>query len=79
MYISHPESPQESNADFSGAPDLFSAQYAVSEEKEAPVKTPNPEIMVEKVKIVEKEPRRVTEIRVYYDDQTYETFIPAKK
>ena len=79
MYISHPESPQESNADFGGAPDLFSAQYTISEEKEAPVKTPNPEIKVEKVKIVEKEPRRVTEIRVYYDDQTYETFIPAKK
>lgn len=26
-----------------------------------------------------KEPRKVTEIRVYYDDQTYETFVPAKK
>ena len=31
------------------------------------------------LKIVEKEPRKVTEIRVYYDDQTYETFVPAKK
>ena len=30
------------------------------------------------VKIVDKEPRRVTEIRVYYDDQTYETFVPMK-
>lgn len=30
------------------------------------------------LKIVDKEPRKVTEIRVYYDDQTYETFIPAK-
>ena len=29
--------------------------------------------------IVDKEPRKVTEIRVYYDDQTYETFVPAKK
>ncbi len=27
----------------------------------------------------EKAPRKVTEIRVYYDDQTYETFVPAKK
>lgn len=27
----------------------------------------------------EREPRKVTEIRVYYDDQTYETFVPAKK
>ena len=30
------------------------------------------------VKIIDKEPRKVTEIRVYYDDQTYETFVPAK-
>lgn len=29
--------------------------------------------------IPQKEPRRVTEIRVYYDDQTFETFVPAKK
>jgi transcriptional regulator with XRE-family HTH domain len=34
----------------------------------------NPQIM----KIVDKEPRKVTEIRVYYDDQTYETFVPMK-
>jgi len=33
----------------------------------------------EEIRLVEKEPRRVTEIRVYYDDQTYETFVPAKK
>ena len=30
------------------------------------------------MKIVDKTTRRVTEIRVYYDDQTYETFVPAK-
>ena len=30
------------------------------------------------MKIVDKEPRKVTEIRVYYDDQTYETFVPIK-
>jgi transcriptional regulator with XRE-family HTH domain len=33
----------------------------------------------EEQKNVERTPRRVTEIRVYYDDQTYETFVPAKK
>lgn len=31
------------------------------------------------LKFSDKEPRHVTEIRVYYDDQTYETFVPAKK
>ncbi len=30
------------------------------------------------MKIIDKEPRKVTEIRVYYDDQTYETFVPMK-
>jgi len=33
----------------------------------------------EEVKIVNKPPRHVTEIRVYYDDQTWESFVPAKK
>lgn len=32
----------------------------------------------EGIKNIDKEPRHVTEIRVYYDDQTYETFVPAK-
>lgn len=27
----------------------------------------------------DKQPRKVTEIRVFYDDQTWESFIPAKK
>lgn len=43
------------------------------------VKSTHPEMVREEIKIIEKEPRRVTEIRVYYDDQTYETFVPAKK
>ena len=33
----------------------------------------------EEIKIVDKPPRRVTEIRVFYDDQTWESFVPAKK
>jgi DNA-binding XRE family transcriptional regulator len=32
----------------------------------------------EEIKIIDKTPRHVTEIRVYYDDQTYETFVPSK-
>ena len=42
------------------------------------VKTTHPEIVREEIKIFDKQPRKVTEIRVYYDDQTYETFVPAK-
>ncbi len=43
------------------------------------VRNTHPDFSHEEMKIVDKPPRRVTEIRVYYDDQTYETFIPAKK
>ena len=38
-----------------------------------------PEVVREEVKIFDKPARRVTEIRVYYDDQTWESFVPAKK
>ena len=31
------------------------------------------------LKLFDKPTRRVTEIRVYYDDQTWESFVPAKK
>ena len=43
------------------------------------VRSTHPEIIREEVKIVDKPVRRVTEIRVYYDDQTWESFVPAKK
>ena len=34
---------------------------------------------VREVKTIDKPQRRITEIRVFYDDQTWETFIPQKK
>ncbi|MBQ7420445.1 MAG: helix-turn-helix transcriptional regulator [Prevotella sp.] len=42
------------------------------------VRNTHPEKAPVNLKIVDKEPRKVTEIRVYYDDQTYETFVPMK-
>ncbi len=33
----------------------------------------------EEIKIFDKPKRHVTEIRVYYDDQTWESFVPSKK
>ena len=33
----------------------------------------------EEMKIIDKAARHVTEIRVYYDDQTWESFVPSKK
>lgn len=43
------------------------------------VRNTRQEIVREEVKIVDKPVRHVTEIRVYYDDQTWESFVPAKK
>ena len=42
------------------------------------VRTTRPEIVREEVKTIDKPQRHVTEIRVYYDDQTWESFVPAK-
>jgi DNA-binding XRE family transcriptional regulator len=43
------------------------------------VKSTRPEIERTEVKIIDKPQRRVTEIRVFYDDQTWECFVPVKK
>ena len=43
------------------------------------VRTTPREVVREEVKIIDKPQRRVMEIRVFYDDQTWETFVPAKK
>ena len=43
------------------------------------VKSTPRNIAREEVKIIDKPARRVTEIRIYYDDQTWESFVPSKK
>ncbi len=43
------------------------------------VRNTRPEVIREEIKYVDKPQRKVVEIRVYYDDLTYETFVPAKK
>ncbi len=43
------------------------------------VKSTHPIVSREEVKKIDKPQRRVTEIRVFYDDQTWESFVPAKK
>lgn len=42
-------------------------------------RTVRPEIIREEVKYIDRPQRHVMEIRVYYDDLTFETFVPAKK
>lgn len=43
------------------------------------IRMTRPEVVREEVKIIDKPTRHVTEIRVYYDDQTWESFVPSKK
>ena len=43
------------------------------------VKSTHPNFQREEVKIHDKPQRRVVEIRVFYDDQTWESFSPSKK
>ena len=43
------------------------------------VKSTRLEMHREDMKTFDKPPRKVTEIRVYYDDQTWESFVPSKK
>lgn len=42
------------------------------------VRNTRPEIIREEIKYIDKPQRKITEIRVYFDDLTYETFVPAK-
>ncbi len=39
---------------------------------------PAPEPIIKEVKVVERRVRRITEIRVFYEDQTWETFLPKE-
>ena len=71
--------PQNPMLDFeaspSPTPQFASSQAPISNS----VKSTRPEIIREEVKFVDKPQRRIMEIRVFYDDQTYDTFIPSKK
>ena len=93
MYITHPndtlpptsegpESASEPMINFDASLATAPVSHSVTPQTlpfQQGVKSTHPELVREEIKIIDKEPRRVTEIRVYYDDQTYETFVPAKK
>lgn len=93
MHVSRTEPDVESPVPSQGVPtearinfDSSSSQHAPTYSSRAPVhvfqngvKTTLSDCAREEIKIIDKSPRKVTEIRVYYDDQTYETFVPAKK
>jgi len=43
------------------------------------VRNTRSEIVRDEIKYVDKPQRKIMEIRVFYDDQTFDTFMPAKK
>ena len=93
MYITHPAEPSASDLETQSRTsepmlnfDTSLPETSQIRQTDSQVRTyqhgvisTRPEIVREEIKIIDKEPRKVTEIRVYYDDQTYETFVPAKK
>lgn len=50
-------------------------EYRKENEVKAPVYTPK-EIVREEIKYIEKPAKKITEIRIFYDNGTYETFKP---
>ncbi|MBQ9671935.1 MAG: helix-turn-helix transcriptional regulator [Prevotella sp.] len=73
-------SKQDSLFDFSPVSAAPTPQSAVrAPQNQAGTRPVRMEIGVQDVNSPEKAPRKVTEIRVFYDDQTWESFIPAKK
>ena len=83
-----PELPQPDNSGISGI-SLFDESAFFTPEgteerenrKEMPPKTPvftPKEIVREEIKYVEKPARKITEIRIFFDNGTYETFRPEK-
>lgn len=59
-----------------GLPDLF-ANNQESERRPAS-NYHHGEMLRPEIRVVEKPRRQITEIRVYFDDLTYETFVPKK-
>ena len=65
--------------DFDAAPQVAPQNAPQAPQNFNSVRNTHPEIVHQEVKVVDKPQRKVIEIRVFYDDQTWDTFVPAKK
>ena len=65
--------------DFDAAPQVTPQNAPQAAQNFNSVRSTHPENAREEVKHIDKPQRKVMEIRVFYDDQTWETFVPAKK
>jgi transcriptional regulator with XRE-family HTH domain len=71
--------PSEAMIDFGSAPAPIPSMGGSQSSYFNGVRTTHQEAVREQIKFVDKPKRHVTEIRVYYDDQTWESFVPSKK
>ena len=82
MYIDQ-VAPQEPSLDF-GDSVLQATQVPVASSQDLYSPTPSPshhprqEMVREEIRLVEKPQRKITEIRIYFDDLTFETFVPDR-
>lgn len=74
-----PQNPTSPMFDFDSSPSPTLQNNSSMITNPNSVRTTRPEMVVNEVKMQDKPQRRVLEIRVFYDDQTWETFVPAKK
>ena len=71
--------PQNLTLDFESSPVSTPKNGSSAISNYNSVRNTHPEIDRTGVKFIDKPQRRVKEIRVFYDDQTWETFVPEKK
>jgi len=72
-----------SDSDFSSSPIIQSEHHPSTDSHSDTsfdniVRNVRPEIIREEIKYIDKPQRKITEIRIYFDDLTYETFVPSK-
>ena len=76
-----PSSPQQSSLfDENGQNSASALPFAENRKETASESggiSPQPPA-IEKVRLIEKPPRKITEIRIFFDDNTYETFKPER-
>lgn len=61
-----------------GSPTLFSGLGGNVQSRNTAAVQSAPATRQHVIKYVEKAPRKITEIRIFYDDQTWETFVPKE-
>ena len=65
--------------DFEQNPSVTPQNLSQTTQNPVAINKSRPEAVREDIKIIDKPQRKVIEIRVFYDDQTWDTFVPVKK